>query len=162
MKQPGQQDSVVSRFWASERSNLEGLQDLGENKLMLFARSLAQAQQVWIVGARSSHGLALIAETILSSFRPRVRAYSADLLLSRPEQLLEVAPEDVVLVFTLRRYSRATTELTQALHQHGAKVLLITDQGASPLGKIAAQSLQLPSQGSDVLPRWLHFSVSRL
>ena len=103
------------------------------------------------MGARSSYGLALIAETILSSFRPRVRAYSADLLLSRPEQLLEVAPEDVVMVFTLRRYSRATTKLTQALHRHGAKVLLITDQGASPLGKIAAQSLQLPSQGSDVL-----------
>ena len=80
-----------------------------------------------------------------------MRAYSADLLLSRPEQLLEVAAGDVVLVCTLRRYSRATTRITQALHHYGAGVLLLTDQGVSPLGKIADQSLRLPTQGSDVL-----------
>ncbi|WP_161881862.1 MurR/RpiR family transcriptional regulator [Deinococcus alpinitundrae] len=151
MKQPGQPGSTVSHFWASERSNLDGLQDLAEDQLLRFARSLAQAGQIWVVGARSSYGLALIAETIFSSFRPRVRAYSTDLLLSRPEQLLEVAAGDVVLVFTLRRYSRATTRITQALHHYGARVLLLTDQGVSPLGKIADQSLRLPTQGSDVL-----------
>ncbi|WP_019011883.1 MurR/RpiR family transcriptional regulator [Deinococcus aquatilis] len=163
MKQPGGQDSVVARFWASERANLEGLQNIPEARLLAFARSIAAAQQVWVLGARSSYGISLLVETILASLRPRVRAYSADLLLSRPEQLLEVTPDDVVVVFTLRRYSRATTRMTHALHKQGVQVLLITDQGASPLSKIAHQCLQLPTQGTDVLASLAPFiSVSTL
>lgn len=151
MKQPGGQDSVVARFWANERSNLETLQDIPEARLRAFARAIAAAKQVWVVGARSSYGISLLAETILASFRPWVRAYSADLLLSRPEQLLDATAQDVVVVFTLRRYSRATTRMIRALHKQGVQVLLITDQGASPLSKIAHQCLQLPTQGTDVL-----------
>ncbi len=163
MKQPGGQDSVVARFWASERANLEALQDIPEAKLMAFARAIAAAKQVWVVGARSSYGISLLAETILASFRPWVRAYSADLLLSRPEQLLEITSQDVVVVFTLRRYSRATTRMIRALHKQGVQILLITDQGASPLNKIAHQCLQLPTQGTDVLASLAPFvSVSTL
>ena len=163
MKQPGGQDSVVARFWASERSNLETLQDIPEARLLAFARAIAAAKQVWVVGARSSYGISLLAETILASFRPWVRAYSADLLLSRPEQLLDATSEDVVVVFTLRRYSRATTRMIRALHEQGVQVLLITDQGASPLSKIAHQCLQLPTQGTDVLASLAPFvSVSTL
>ncbi|WP_415831155.1 MurR/RpiR family transcriptional regulator [Deinococcus frigens] len=66
-------------------------------------------------------------------------------------QPLEVTPDDVVVVFTLRRYSRATTRMIRALHKQGVQVLLITDQGASPLNKIAHQCLQVPTQGTDVL-----------
>jgi len=151
MKQPGGQDSVVARFWASERGNLEALQDIPEATLLAFARAVAAARQVWVVGARSSYGISLLAETILSSFRPGVRAYASDLLMSRPEQLLDATSEDVVIVFTLRRYSRATTRMVRALHAQGVQVLLITDQGASPLSKIAHHCLQLPTQGTDVL-----------
>jgi len=150
IKPPGLQDAVVASYWASERSNLDGLQSIPEEQLLPFARGLAQARQVWLVGARSSYGLALVAESLLSSFRPRVQAYSADALASRPEQLLELNSEDAVLVFTVRRYSRATTGVATALQQRGVQVLLLTDQGASPLGKIAAQSIRLPTQGSEV------------
>lgn len=151
VRQPGRQDAMVASFWASERSNLHGLEAIAEQKLLLFARAIAQARQVWLVGARSSYGLALTAEYLLSSFRPRVQAYSADSLTSRPEQLLEMTAEDVVLVFTQRRYSRATTWVTTVLQKQGVKVLLLTDQGASPLGKIADQSIRLPTQGSEVM-----------
>ena len=163
MKQPGGKDSVVARFWASEHANLEVLQDIPETRLLAFARAITAAKQVWVVGARSSYGISLLAETILASFRPYVRAYSADLLLSRPEQLLEVTPKDVVVVFTLRRYSRATTQIVHALYRRGVQVLLITDQGASPLSKIAHQCLRLPTHGTDVLASLAPFvSVSTL
>jgi DNA-binding MurR/RpiR family transcriptional regulator len=151
MKQPGGQDSVVARFWVSERANLEALQEIPEDRLLAFAQAIAAAKQVWVVGARSSYGLSLLTETILASFRPWVRAFSADLLLSRPEQLLEITPGDAVVVFTLRRYSRATTRMVRALHKQGVQILLITDQGASPLNKIAHHCLHVPTQGSDVL-----------
>lgn len=150
IKQPGQQDAVVASFWASEASNLEGLRAIPEHHLLPFAQAIARARQVWLVGARSSYGIALTAEFLLSSFRPRVQAYSSDHLASRPEQLLEMTAEDAVLVFTVRRYSRATTRVTTALGQQGVKVLLLTDQGTSPLGKIAHQSIRLPTQGSEV------------
>lgn len=150
LKQPGAQNAVVADFWASERANLEGLAALPEQQLLAFAQAIAQARRVWIVGARSSYGLALMAEALLSSFRPRVEAHSADLLISRPEQLLELTAEDAVLVYTLRRYSRATTKVITALHGRGVKVLLLTDQGALPLGKLARHCVRLPTQGSEV------------
>lgn len=151
VQQPGQQDAEVASFWASERANLEGLAAIPEQQLLAFATVIARARQVWIIGARSSYGLSLVAESSLSSFRPRVQAYSADLLSSRPEQLPEMTAEDALLVYTLRRYSRATTKVTTALWQRGVKVLLITDQGASPLGKIAQHIIRLSTQGSEVL-----------
>ncbi|WP_293910534.1 MurR/RpiR family transcriptional regulator [Deinococcus sp.] len=151
IKTPGRQDAVVANFWASERSNLDGLQAIAEQQLLAFAQVLVQARQVWLIGSRSSYGLAQTAEYLFSSFRPRVQAYSSDQLSSRPEQLLEIGPPDAVLVYTVRRYSRATTRVTTALRQRGATILLLTDQGASPLGKVADQSIRLPTQGSEAL-----------
>ena len=151
IKQPGRQDAVVASFWANERANLEGLAAIPEQQLLAFATVIARARQVWILGARSSYGVSLVAESLLSSFRPRVQAYSTDLLISRPEQLLEMTAEDAVLVYTLRRYSRATTKVTSALHGQGVSVLLLTDQGAAPLAKLADSYLRLPTQGSEVL-----------
>jgi DNA-binding MurR/RpiR family transcriptional regulator len=55
------------------------------------------------------------------------------------------------LVFTVRRYSRATTAVTTALQSRGVRVLLLTDQGASPLSKIAHHSIRMPTQGSEAL-----------
>jgi DNA-binding MurR/RpiR family transcriptional regulator len=151
IRQQGQQDAVVAEFWASERANLDALGALSEQQLLSVAHILAQARQVWLIGARSTYGLALSAEYLLSSFRPRVQAYSSDHLVSRPEQLLDIGAGDAVLVFTVRRYSRATTRVTAALARRGATIVLITDQGASPLGKVADQSLRLPTQGSEAL-----------
>lgn len=151
IRQPGRQDEVVVNVWASERANLAGLEAIPEQQLLTFAHTLVEARHIWLIGARSTYGLALSAEYLLSSFRPRVQAYSTDHLASRPEQLLEIGAGDVVVVFTVRRYSRATTTVTAALHRRGATILLLTDQGASPLGKIADQSLRLPTQGSDSL-----------
>jgi DNA-binding MurR/RpiR family transcriptional regulator len=151
IKTPGRQDAVVASFWASQRANQEGLQGVAEEDLLRFARTLVQARQVWLIGARSSYGLALSAEYLLSSFRPRVQAHSADQLTSRPEQLQEMSSEDAALVFTVRRYSRATTRVTTALKTQGARILLLTDHGASPLGKIADQCIRLPTLGSEAL-----------
>lgn len=151
IKQPGRQDAVVADYWASERANLDGLTALSEAQLLGFARAIAQARQLWIVGARASYGVALVAESLLSSLRPRVQACAADLLTSRPEQLLEMGPEDAALVYTMRRYSRATTRVTRSLRERGVGILLITDQGASPLARVADQHLRLPTQGSEVI-----------
>lgn len=151
IKLPGRQDAVIANFWASERFNLDGLQAVAEQQLLGFAQALVEARQVWLIGSRSSYGLAQTAEYLLSSFRPRVQAYSTDQLSSRPEQLLEIGTPDAVLVYTVRRYSRATTRVTTALRQRGATILLLTDQGASPLGKVADQCIRLPTQGSQAL-----------
>jgi len=151
IKQPGRRDAVVARFWASESANLEHLQAIPEQTLLTFARALVQARQVWLIGARSSHGLALTAEYLLSSFRPRVQAYSTEHLSNRPEQLLEMNAGDAVLVFTVRRYSRATTQVAAALQRRGVQVLLLTDGGAAPLGKIADHSIRVSTQGSEAL-----------
>lgn len=151
IKQPGRENVAVAGFWVSERANLDGLEAISEQQLLPFVRALTQARQVWLVGARSSYGVALTAEYLLSSFRPRVQAYAAEYLNGRPEHLLEMTAEDAALVFTVRRYSRATTQVTTTLYKQGVNVLLLTDQGASPLAKLAAQSIRLPTQGSEVV-----------
>lgn len=151
IRPPSGKDTVIANFWTVESANLEGLTTIPEQQIVAFASAIAQARQVWILGARASYGMSLLAETILSSFRPKVQAYSSDLLSSRPELLLELTSEDVVLVYTIRRYSRATTRVTSALQKRGVKILLLTDQGASPLAKLADQCLRLPTQGTEVL-----------
>ena len=151
IKQPGRQDAVIADYWGGERANLDGLATIPEETLLTFARALAGARQLWVLGSRASYGASLIAESLLSSFRPHVQAYAADLLASRPEQLLELGPPDAALVYTMRRYSRATTRVTAALQQQGVTVLLLTDQGASPLAKTADQCIRVPTQGSEVI-----------
>ena len=151
LKRPGPQDAAVARFWAGERANLDGLAALPEGELLAFAGVLARARQVWLVGARSSYGVALTAEYLLSSFRPRVQAYAAEYLSGRPEHLLELGADDAVWIFTVRRYSRATTAVATALGGRGVRVLLLTDQGASPLAKLADRSLRVPTQGSEAV-----------
>ena len=151
IRQPGPQDAVVAMYWASERANIDGMAGIPEQKLLDFATSIVEARQVWILGARSSYGVSLVAESLLSSFRPRVQAYSADLLTSRPEQLMEMTTEDAALVYTVRRYSRVTTLIVKTLQKQGVRILLVTDQGASPITKLADQCLRLPTQGSGVL-----------
>lgn len=151
IKQPGRQDAVVADYWASEHSNLDGLTAISEEHLLAAARVIAQARQLWIVGSRASYGVSLIAESLLSSFRPRVLAHAADSLASRPESLLEMGPDDAALVYTMRRYSRATTRVTGTLKAQGVRVVLLTDQGASPLAKVADQCVRIPTQGSEVI-----------
>ncbi|MBZ9749873.1 MurR/RpiR family transcriptional regulator [Deinococcus sp. HMF7604] len=151
IQQPGRQDAVVADFWRGERSNLDGLAALSEEQVLGLVRALVGARHLWIIGARASHGMALIAESLLASFRPHVHAHAADLLASRPEHLLEMGAQDAALVYTIRRYSRATTRVTRALQAQGVRILLLTDQGASPLAKTADHCLRLPTQGSEVV-----------
>ena len=89
VRQPGAQDTIIANFWTGERNNLETLASIPEEQVLAFANVIAQARNVWILGARASYGLSLVAESLLSSFRPAVQAYATDLLCSRPEQLLE-------------------------------------------------------------------------
>ncbi|WP_407542603.1 MurR/RpiR family transcriptional regulator (plasmid) [Deinococcus radiomollis] len=151
IKQPGLQDAVVATYWASERANIDGMAGISEQKLLDFATAIVEARQLWILGARSSYGVSLVAESLLSSFRPHVQAYSADVLTSRPEQLMEMTTGDAALVYTVRRYSRVTTLIVKTLQKQGVRILLVTDQGASPVAKLADQCLRLPTQGSEVL-----------
>ena len=55
--------------------------------------------------------------------------------------MLDVQPEDVFVIFDMRRYENNTLKLAEIAHGKGAKVILITDQWRSPVNNLANISL---------------------
>ena len=53
------------------------------------------------------------------------------------EQLLRVGPGDVVIGFSLPRYSSRTVKVMQYAHDTGATCIAITDKPDAPAGKVA-------------------------
>ena len=53
------------------------------------------------------------------------------------EQLLRVGPEDVVIGFSLPRYSSRTVKVMQYAHDTGATCIAVTDKPDAPAGKVA-------------------------
>lgn len=133
-------------YWKHERRNLEELSRLSEADFGEAVRMLTEARKVWVMGARASYVFAYHAWHYLASLRPEVHLLSPD-LLSRPEALLDVSANDVVLAFSVRRYAMATRQVVDRLQKCGAPLLLVTDQGASPLVRQARLTLRVPTQG---------------
>ena len=63
--------------------------------------------------------------------------------------LLEASSDNATLVFSTRRYARSSTQLATALHARGVKLLLVTDNGQSPLLPLASLVVRVPTQAVD-------------
>ena len=99
-------------------------------------------RHVHLTGGRITHALASYLGTHLQMARPGVSVIAATPSLW-PQYLLDVARNDVVLIFDIRRYDARMLEFAAAAKERGAKVVLITDQWISPIARLAVHSLPL-------------------
>jgi len=92
-----------------------------------IARALAGAQRIWCVGFRNSHALAEYAATLLASVRPDVSVLSHG-GRSLAERVANIGPDDVALVFGMRRRMAHFEPLMRAIHDSGATAVLLADR----------------------------------
>lgn len=134
--------SVLARHLRNEAENIEDLQSLAPETIQAVVELLTYARRVWVFGERSSAGTAQLLAHFLGFLRPDVRHLSSAVGLF-PEDLLNVSEGDVLVVFTLQRYSRLATRVAQECGERGAQLVLISDGGASPLNQSAVQRLDV-------------------
>lgn len=89
-----------------------------------------------VFGGRFTDALAAYLEAHLRLIRPGVRRLDAR-LASRTDQLLDVRPGDIAIVFDVRRYDPALADTVEALSRLKAFIILVTDEWLSPVSRFA-------------------------
>lgn len=159
---PASVEGFVSRYWDFEIRNLERDRHLPEATLREIADALVDCSQVWLGGTRTLRPVAAYAKYQLGLFRPGVRLLVED-VRTHPEFLIDVQRGDVAVIFAMRRYSKSTTRVGEAVAKKGAQLILIADDGAPPLARIASKSLQLSTKSASTMASVTPFlSVTQL
>lgn len=78
----------------------------------------------------------------LNMCRPGVQELGAG-AMDTTDQLLWVKPDDVLLVFSIRRYASGPAKVAQHFRDAGAQVLAITDSPVAPVATLAHHHLQV-------------------
>ena len=109
-------------------------------RLELIVEVLVAARRIHIFGARGSHGLAEMLGLNLRLLRPDVHVLSqtaGDL----GDQLIDLAPEEVLIAISFRRLDRVTVELVRQAAQMHIPTIAITDHRANALARLATHTL---------------------
>lgn len=95
---------------------------------------------VHLIGGRFTDGLARYMAAHLRIVRSHVH-HVAGQQGNWLDQLIDIGPKDVVVVFDIRRYQDEIIRFSQNAAKQGATIALITDSWMSPVGKIATYVL---------------------
>ena len=104
------------------------------------------ARPVTVLGGRYSHVLASHLGAYLSMLRPNVNV-CPDKSGARISALFELSPESVVVVYDFRRHQTTSIEWGKAAAEHGAFLLVVTDQYLSPVSSTADALLTANTSG---------------
>jgi DNA-binding MurR/RpiR family transcriptional regulator len=94
------------------------------------------SRRVYILGARSSAPLAQFMGYYLNFLLDNVQIVTSG-INDIMEQLVHIESEDVLIGISFPRYSKRTLEGVRFAKEKGAKIIAITDSGASPLNEFA-------------------------
>lgn len=112
-----------------EVSNLRRTMELTDReKLEEFVECLDQSRRgrVYVAGSKKASAVARYFAVQLIQLRPRVQLLRMDDTLA--DQLLDLVPGDVVIVFEPRRATKHTVKLVEAVRSSGAAVAVFTDE----------------------------------
>ena len=133
----GNQD-VVSSVLQRDANAIRMTSDaLDRGQMARAVEAILAARHIYIVGVRSSAALANYLNFYFRNIFDNVRLVSSTATSEMFEQLLRVGPEDVVIGFSLPRYSSRTVKVMQYAHDTGATCIAVTDKPDAPAGKVA-------------------------
>ncbi|WP_144409954.1 MurR/RpiR family transcriptional regulator [Cupriavidus basilensis] len=95
---------------------------------------------VFCTGGRSSLFLASRLASHLTHIRPKVRLVEPALERAN-EVLVDIGPNDALVVFDYRRYQKSVIDFAAAAHRQGARIILFTDEWKSPVASFATATL---------------------
>ena len=96
--------------------------------------------RISVLAGENSMPVSLYLASHLNLCHPRVQELGSRAPFAI-DRMLWVEPNDVLLAFSIRRYSPNTQHAVRQFHAQGAKVLAITDSMAAPIVKFAHHSL---------------------
>lgn len=119
----------VTAHVAQGIANLEAtFASITDAQIDAVSRALLDARKVWVVGFRSSHSFASYLQWQLTQVIENIVVIpGAGQTLG--EHLVSFTPQDVVIVFGLRRRVARTEALLEQIRHRRAQLLYITDEG---------------------------------
>jgi DNA-binding MurR/RpiR family transcriptional regulator len=111
------------------------------------ADTLLKARKVCFFGLRASHGLAFHLQYIYALLAPNGEL-AQGLGGTLEDQVARLGPQDVLVAISFAPYTQQTVDTVGAAAQRGVQVVALTDGAASPLVRIASQSLLFRTQSA--------------
>lgn len=106
-----------------------------------IARLLAGSRgRLFVLAQKNSAPVGAWLALHLNMCRPRVQELGAG-AVTATDAMLWVEPDDVLLTFSIRRYSAAPVQLARVFRERGARVVAICDSPAAPLVPLADHHL---------------------
>ena len=99
--------------------------------------AILHAKHIYIVGVRSSAAIAQFLNFYFRNILDNVHLISSSATSEMLEQVIRIAPGDVLIGISLPRYSNRTVKMLQFAHDCGAKTIAITDKREAPAGRVA-------------------------
>lgn len=130
----GPQGHILNRFADQVLSNVR--QTLGQIDPDVFDRVVAllgdPGRAVYITGGRITHALSEYLYLHMQVVRRGVQ-HIRSTSNAWPHGLLDLAPDDVLVIYDIRRYENNTLRLAEMAKGQGARIVLLTDQWQSPV-----------------------------
>ena len=111
---------------------------------MRVARLMADAERIYLIGARSSYSVVLYGGFYLSTMAKNISYFSSS-SETRYEQLNELTERDVLFAVSFHRYYKDTVDMTGFAKKKRAKIVGITDSILSPIANHCDEILLVPS-----------------
>lgn len=142
---PTRDDSYFETYLARTADNIRGTASrIPASEFEAVCSKLAEGRGAChLFGGRFTDAIAAYLEAHLRLIRPGVRRLDGR-LASRADQLIDVRPGDIAIIFDVRRYDDQLLETAAQLAAMKAFTVLITDEWISPVSRYA--KLVLPCQ----------------
>lgn len=130
LQHAGQAEGIEpTNFLDSDIRNLrETLGDIPEQEIAGLAQAILAARKVWCVGYRAANPLANYLQwQLLQAVEDAVPVPGGGQTMG--EHVARMSPDDVVILFGLRRRIAGFPDLLRTITDTGAKLALITDEG---------------------------------
>lgn len=142
---PSQSDGFLAGFLERTADNLRSTASrIPTSEFEAVCRKLAEGKGAChLSGGRFTDSVARYMEAHLRVVRPGVRRLE-ERMASRRDQLLDIHPGDLAILFDVRRYDPQLIELARELKEMRAFPILVTDEWISPVSRYA--KIVLPCQ----------------
>lgn len=126
--------SVVSADMDKLRVTLEGMEQESFDRAV---DRIMEARDLYILGMRSSSALASFMGFYLNYLMDNVSVINDSKGGEVYEQMLRIGAEDVLFCISFPRYTSNSLSAARFAKEHGARIIALTDNHASPFAKLA-------------------------
>ncbi len=137
----GESDVLKTIIQADIDKLRQTVENLDEKEFLAAVETIANADKIYILGARSCSSLASFLGFYLNLIFKDVKTISTSSASETFEQLYRVDENDAVIAISFPRYSSRTVKAVSYAASKGASVIALTDSMNSPIIPFATHSL---------------------